>query len=181
MNKNSLLLFITCFLFSSITLTAEIESEDERLFKAAFTYNFAKFTIWPENTPGQDGALILCTLGKSKLVTDLNRLGGKHIKGRAVAIKKVSSNQSKDHCHILYIAKSEKKNIAKILNSVNKKPILTVSDLSNFIKAGGIIQFYRKNGKTNLIINLDTARKSGLEISSRLLILAEVINTEVAP
>jgi len=179
--KHSLLLFLTCILFSANTLTSEIESEDERLFKAAFTYNFAKFTIWPENTPGQDGALILCTIGKSKLVTDLNRLGGKYIKGRAVAIKEVTNNQTKDHCHILYIAKSEKRKVANILKSINNKPILTVSDLSNFIKAGGIIQFYRKNGKTNLIINLDTARKSGLEISSRLLILAEVINTENAP
>lgn len=181
LKKLSLLLFLTCLVFSSNILTAEIEYEDERLFKAAFTYNFAKFTIWPENTPGQDGPLILCTIGKSKLVTDLNRLGGKFIKGRAVAIKEVTGNQTKDHCHILYIAKSEKREVAEILNSINNKPVLTVSDLSNFVKTGGIIQFYRKNGKTNLIINLDTARKSGLEISSRLLILAEVINTEEAP
>ena len=168
-------------LLSSNILSADIESEEERLFKAAFTYNFAKFTIWPENAPGQDGALTLCTIGQSKLVTDLNRLGGKLIKGRAVVIREVNSNQTKDHCHILYIAKSEKNKIVEILNSINNKPVLTVSDLSDFVKSGGIIQFYRKNGKTKLIINLDIARKSGLEISSRLLILAEVINTEETP
>jgi len=158
-----------------------MDSEEERLFKAAFTYNFAKFTIWPKNTPGQDGPLILCTIGKSKLVTDLNRLGGKYIKGRSVTIEEVYASQSKSHCHILYIAKSEKINVTNILKSINNKPILTVSGLSDFVKTGGIIQFYRKNGKTQLIINLDIARESGLEISSRLLILAEVINTEEAP
>ncbi|MCW8933575.1 MAG: YfiR family protein [Gammaproteobacteria bacterium] len=181
MKKYSLLLFLTCILFSSNAFTAEIDSEEERLFKAAFTYNFAKFTIWPENTPGNNGPLILCTIGKSKLINDLNRLEGKNIKGRAVAIEKVSSDKSKDHCHILYIAKSEKNRVANILKSINRKPILTVSEISNFIEKGGVIQFYRKDGKTNLIINLNTARKSGLEISSRLLILAEVVNNEETP
>ncbi|MCW9046684.1 MAG: YfiR family protein [Gammaproteobacteria bacterium] len=181
MKKYSLLLFLTCLLFSSNTLTEEIDSEEERLFKAAFTYNFAKFTIWPENTPGNTGPLILCTIGESKLVTDLKRLEGKNIKGRAVTIKGVTHDKAKDHCHILYIAKSEKNKVSTILKSVNSKPILSVSETSDFIEKGGIIQFYRKNGKTNLIINLNTAHKSGLEISSRLLILAKVINNEEMP
>lgn len=176
-----ILVFSYIFLISIQSHAADTESEDERLFKAAFTYNFAKFTIWPENTPGQDGPLILCTIGNSKLVNDLNRLGGKFIKGRSVIIKPVKIKQSKENCHILYIAKSEINKVEKILKPIKNKPVLTVSDLSNFVKTGGIIQFYRKNRKTHLIINLNTARQSGLEISSRLLILAEVINTEDAP
>ena len=175
----NILIFICISAFSNL-LSAE-DLEEERLFKAAFTYNFAKFTIWPDSIADQDGSLILCTIGKSKLVTDLNRLGGKRIKRRTVATRAIKKNQSTENCHILYIAKSEKNNIKSILNTTKNKPVLTVSDLSNFVTSGGIIQFYRKNRKTHMIINLDTARKSGLEISSRLLILADVINTEDSP
>lgn len=95
-------------MLSSLVNAEVIDSEEERLFKAAFTYNFAKFTVWPENTPGNNGPLTLCTIGESKLVSDLNRLRGKLIKGRAVALKPVKINHSKENCHILYIAKSEK-------------------------------------------------------------------------
>jgi len=179
-NINFHIFIFICISAYSYNLHAA-DLEEERLFKAAFTYNFAKFTIWPENTEGQDGPLILCTIGKSKLVNDLNRLGGKLIKGRTVAIKAVNNINSKENCHILYIAKSKKNKVRNILDIIKNKPVLTVSDLPNFVTSGGIIQFYRKNRKTHMIINLDTARKSGLEISSRLLILADVINTEDTP
>ncbi len=82
---------------------------------------------------------------------------------------------------MLYISKSKSKHYKKILKSVHEKPLLTVSDIPDFVEHGGIIQFYRKKGQTRLVINLNTARNANLEISSRLLILADVINTKVKP
>ncbi len=160
---------------------AQHQTKDERLFKAAFIYNFAKFTDWPKNTPGHDGDLILCTAGKNALVDDLKQLGGKIIKGRKLSIRQLQDEQSPDRCHILYIANSEKNRYLNILKATNGKPILTVSELGNFAHQGGIIQFYRDKGQTRLIINLDAAGKARVEISSRLLILTEVINGKETP
>ena len=154
---------------------------DEALFKAAFIYNFAKFTSWPASVLTEESPFILCTTGKLEAGFDLQRLSGKIIKNRQVTIKSLNRNQSAKRCHMLYIAKSEKNRSKKIIKKLKGKSVLTVSDLPEFVKNGGIIQFYRKKGQTHLIINLDHAREAKLELSSRLLILAEVIGKQVKP
>jgi len=159
---------------------AQNSAEEERLFKAAFIYNFAKFTRWPEHIWNGQDSLTLCTAGKDELASDLKRLSGKMIKGHLVSIQPLKTVQTPEHCNLLYIAKSEKKRYADILKSVRNKPVLSISELPHFGRSGGIIELYREKGRTRLIINLGVARKSGLEISSRLLMLAKVIDKEAS-
>lgn len=188
--KKLLLHIFTKFIFVSILLLTDttlyaaspaIKTSDEALFKAAFIYNFAKFTTWPESSFLSNSPLVLCIIDNQKNEFDLTLLKGKVIKGRQVSIKSKKTNQSIDDCHMLYISKSVSSHYRNILKSVRGKALLTVSDIPDFVDHGGIIQFYRKKGQTRLIINLNTARNANLEISSRLLILAEVINTKVNP
>ena len=161
------------YLLSTIALADNQQSaNNERLFKAAFVYNFAKFTRWPDS---ESKKFQLCTIGRSPLINDLKQLQGKSIQGRSVDIKTINQIQAARHCQLLYIATSEKNRYKNILAFTQSRAILTVSELSFFARNGGIIQFYRKNNKTRLVINLDSAHKAGLEISSRLLILAEII------
>jgi len=161
------------YLLSTMALADNHQQvSNERLFKAAFVYNFAKFTHWPDN---ENEKFQLCTIGHSPLINDLKQLQGKSIQGRTVNIKTIDQIQTARHCQLLYIATSEKDRYKNILDFTQSQPILTVSELSFFARNGGIIQFYRKNNKTRMVINLDSAHKAGLEISSRLLILAEII------
>jgi len=181
-NKNRVIQFIAglllCLNAGNLSAAiAQYQTEEERLFKAAFIYNFAKFTTWPEKSENKNNKLILCTLGKNELTNDLKRLGGKTVKGRQVVIKVVEKKYPVESCQILYIANTEKNNYVNVIKKLKNKPVLTISDLNDFAKKGGIIQFYRKQGKTRLVINLNVARHAGLEISSRLLILANVINS----
>ena len=157
-------------------------TDDERLFKAAFIYNFAKFTSWPDDTwTNDDAPLILCTAGQDELIEDLKRLGGKIVKGRSVSIRPVKKQAAPGSCHVLYIAQSEKKRYAKILESVRKKPVLTVSELPRFGSSGGIVELYREKNKTRFIINIDSSREAGLTLSSRLLRLAVVVDQDTTP
>ncbi|VAW59230.1 hypothetical protein MNBD_GAMMA08-631 [hydrothermal vent metagenome] len=156
---------------------AQYQTEEERLFKAAFIYNFAKFTSWPKSYQNKNNKLTLCTLGKNELTNDLKRLGGKTVKGRQVVIKEIEKKYPVENCQMLYIANVGKNNYINVIKKLKHKPVLTISDLNGFAKKGGVIQFYRKQGKTRLIINLNVARQAGLKISSRLLILANVINS----
>lgn len=174
----------TCIFFYAGTAFADVarhQSDEERLFKAALIYNFAKFTTWPDSSAEQALPFKLCTHGKNQLIEDIKKLEGKIIKGRKVSIIPTNKKHIFEHCHILYIADTEEKHLKKILNKTYGKPILTVSGLPGFTDKQGIIQFYRENGRTRLIINLDAARHAKLEISSRLLILAKVIDTQATP
>jgi len=170
--------FTTTHLFAAV---AKFKSDDEERFKAAFIYNFAKFTTWPEASLTKDSSLVLCIAGSSESKYRLSRLSGKLIKGHPLIIKSLNNGLPADKCHMLYIEKSAKNKLKRLLELTRNKAILTISDIPSFSTRGGIIQFYRKQGQTHLIINIDVARESHLEISSRLLILGKVINNEVRP
>lgn len=162
--------------------SAQTQAEETPLLKAAFIYNFAKFTSWPESAWHQPTSpLNLCTVGKDDLVSELEKLEGKTIQQRSVDVQKLGRQQNSDNCQLLYIATSENRHYENRLQSIQNKPILTVSELSQFAQSGGIIEFHHTKGSTKFVINMAAARKSNLEISSRLLRLADVINIETAP
>ncbi len=73
-----LLLFSVCLLVSvPQSAIADTYPDDERLFKAAYIFNFARLTTWPDNTwSHQYKPFTLCTTGEDELVDDLNQLGG---------------------------------------------------------------------------------------------------------
>ncbi len=109
------------------------------------------------------------------------RLAGKTIKNRLLAILPLDDIHNHSHCHLLYIAISEKQHYQTILSTLGDEPILTVSEITDFGRTGGIIELYREQGRTRFLINTSVADEKGLTFSSRLLILAVVINDEVTP
>ena len=183
-----LLLVVCSCLLSYLTIATAAVSvtnslpDDERLFKAAFIYNFAKLTSWPENTwKNAEAPLILCTAGHDQLAGDLKQLAGKVIKGRPVSINSLESGQDPASCHVLYIATSATKNYKKILKSVTRHPVLSISEIPGFVEAGGLIELYRENQRTRFLIDLGKARQLNLDISSRLLRLATVVGNRELP
>jgi len=178
--KKSIYLSLVVLLSVQLPAVAKNQTDDERLFKAAYIYNFAKFTRWPDSSR-HDLPLTLCTAGNDDLVDDLKRLGGKIIKGRRLTVLQVDKNNYQSRCNLLYIAVSEKKRVNHFIKSVQKKPTLTISMLPHFEKNGGMVQLYTSKGKTRILINLLRVRKAGLEVSSRLLMLAKVTGNEGSP
>jgi hypothetical protein len=50
--------------------------------------------------------------------------------------------------------------------------VLTISDVDDFVRQGGIAQMFVENGKMRFDLNLEVARRSRLDLSSKLLVLA---------
>jgi len=62
-----------------------------------------------------------------------------------------------------------------LLNRVNSMPVLTVGETEQFTQQGGIINFIKKEGKVRLEIDCDAARRTKLQLSSKLLSVADVV------
>lgn len=172
------LLLGVCLLVSSTmqVVLAHNTNEEEQLLKAAFIYNFVKFTGWPESTwQEKDAPLMFCIAGKDELVDKIMLLDGRSLKGRTVSVQLIDDLQTISGCHVLFIASSEKDRYIGIVKAVRGKPVLTVSEIPGFGRLGGVIELYRENKQNRFIINLGVAREAGLEVSSRLLNLAVVI------
>lgn len=159
---------------------AQEQTEDANLLKAAFIYNFAKFTRWPDEVwAGEESPLNLCLAGSDSLTDAVEMLEGKPVKEHRVSIKQISELQDLSPCHMLYIASSEGPHLDEILGSAQGKSILTISELSDFASAGGMIELIQQEGHTRFIINKQVANQHGLRFSSRLLSLA-IVNLQKA-
>jgi hypothetical protein len=172
------LCFRVCLLLGiSQVAMAHSSATEEHLFKAAYIYNFAKLSSWPEGTwQTQDVTFNLCTLGNDDVIVALHKLSGKKIQGHEVAILSYADKPADKRCNLLYIAKAATIQPRKFIARQAHKALLTVSEIPDFLSMGGIIELYRENNRTRFKINTGNARQQGLEISSRLLNLAEVVD-----
>ena len=145
----------------------------EYRIKAAFLYNFAKFIQWPESAfIDPESPVFICILGKDPLTGALQNLTAKTVRGRRIVISQIENVRSVKECHILFVTKSEKTRAKHTLSKLKGSPVLTVSDMDDFVKADGMIGMVRVENKIRFQINLVSAQDSGLTISSQLLKLA---------
>lgn len=162
----------------SSPVLAQDALEDEALLKAAFIYNFAKFTRWPLDVwSGPKSPLILCTVGKDELVSSLEHLGKETIRGRPVIIRSFEAEPEGDECHVLYISGTKHRDFYRLLEQTQTAPILTISEIRGFADSGGVIQLYHAKNRIRFKINLEVANAKRLKLSARLLDLAEGIDT----
>lgn len=144
--------------------------------KAAFLYNFAKFTEWPATAIGDDDELNLCVAGNDSFGSVRDTLQGKEVQGHALTINKIQIVTEADDCHILFVSTSEAGRLETLMETVvGRQGILSVSDIAGFAKHGGIIELKVIDNKVRFAINLRAARQAELNLSSKLLRLATVV------
>jgi hypothetical protein len=145
--------------------------------KALFLFNFAKYVDWPAAAFTNAAAPItIGVVGTDPFGDNLeNAVAGKTIKGHPFVIKHLAADADLAGCQILFISDSEAARMDEILGKAAALPILTVGEDAAFEQNKGIIDFVLKEGKVRLEIDLTTARKTGLAISSRLLAVADVV------
>ena len=148
----------------------------EQMLKAAFLIHFLNFTKWPIN---QINDRVICVLGDAPFDNKLHMLASTTRKNQKLIIKYTSNINDTNGCHILFIARSEKLRLEKILKTLENKPILTVSDIQGFATRNGMIELVTKSGKIRLVINLRAVRSPDIKLSSNLIELAQVVNNPV--
>ena len=85
------------------TSASQTRSATESTLHAAFTFNFAKFTQWPDSR-AQAGPLTFCVLNDEVVEDALEELiRGSSIRGREVAIVRGIDREQIPLCHVLYL------------------------------------------------------------------------------
>jgi hypothetical protein len=78
-------------------------------------------------------------------------------------------------CNILFISSSEIAHTDEIFHLVKSLPILTIGETPGFAQRGGIINFIVEDNKVRFEVNVDAAKQADINISSRLLTLAKIV------
>ena len=176
LHKLLLVLILVGFPLSSIAA----ETYDENQLKAAITYNVAKFVKWPEGTfVDKKSPLIICVLGSGAAASGFSSLEGQTLGTRPVHVKYFKTLNDFQGGHILYVVHSQVSHLDEVLNSLQKTPLLTISDIDNFASRGGMINLVKVGKNIRFAINLDASMAANLRVSSKLHALAtEVIRSK---
>ncbi len=144
---------------------------DEYKLKAVFLYNFAQFVEWPAPAFREPTApLIIGVLGDDPFGSYLDDLvRGEKIGDHPLLVHRYNHGEECSGCHIVFICRSEARELEKILARLKGRSLLTVSDVDTFTRQGGMVRFVTENGKVRLRINVEAAKAGELTISSKLL------------
>jgi hypothetical protein len=142
--------------------------------KAAFLFNFAKFTDWP-NLPAA-APITTCIVGDDAIAAAfVETVRDQRINGHALPLAPSQDAADWRNCRMLFVGQAEAPRSAAALDGLTSSPVLTVSDSKDFAAASGIIELYVDNGRMRFAINVDAAERAGLRLSSRLLGLARIV------
>jgi hypothetical protein len=157
---------------------AELSRSREYEIKSAFLFNFIKFTDWPdEGASKSHEPFVIGVLGKDPFGAVLDKIiEGETIENQNIAVRRFARmDERAGHSQVLFISSSEESQLTAILKLLEGQPVLTVSDMENFARRGGIIQLTKEGNKVGFEINLDTAKRAGLKLNAQLLKLAKIV------
>lgn len=186
-----LLVFACLFLFcqSAFSNSHQHEERITRL-KAAYIYNILKFTSWPEGSFSTGGSIQACIVGNDLVAGNLvagfkERLAH----GRQIVVRKIDGSifqgsqhdvlDQLAHCHLIYVSKAVARYDKQVIALMKGKQTLLVSASEQFVHQGGMVGIVldKDLGQIRIIINLDSVTSNGLEISSKLLKFANIIES----
>jgi len=160
------------------SVAAELSRSREYELKAAFLFNFIKFTEWPaaELAKAED-PIVIAVVGADPFGPALEKtVEGEKVHDRAISVRRFPRMEAAAaNSHVVFVGASEANNVAAILRLLDGKAVLTVSDLDNFAERGGIIHLEKENNRIVFEINVEAVKRAGLVMNAQLLKLAKIV------
>ena len=147
---------------------------EEHEAKAAFVLKLINFVEFPS---GGQNSLVIGTIGADETGDALAKLAsGKSVNGKSVVVKRLAPDADLKGVDVLYIGASQAKNLTSLLEHARGSNALTVGETDGFDQHGGIVNLMISDGRIRLEVNPHAAERAHLQISSRLLSLATIVN-----
>ena len=149
----------------------------EYQIKADFVYTVAKFVDWPEGAFAGPGAPLTFGIAGSDVVADAiaQALRGKKVHERPIRTVRITDPHRARECQILYVSDPDPAKLKTLLEQVGTASILTVGETGDFAEKGGILGLRLSDTLVQFEVNMRSAEKAGISISSKILRLGQVV------
>jgi hypothetical protein len=142
--------------------------------KAEILWRALQFVEWPGDL-GPAQPLQLCLLAPGALADALRGWEQRTLHGHAVELRRVAGPASAVACHIAYVGADA------VLPAQPPRALLWVGDSLGLTERGVMINLQLQQGRIVFDVELQAARRAGLDINARLLRLARYVRTEGQP
>ncbi len=143
----------------------------------AFVLNFARYAEWPAQKWASPSAPFnICLLpGDREMTVELSALEKHAFAARQVKSVLVSKLSDVEQCAVVFIPSDYKGALKPLLELIERHRVLSVSDRSNFIDEGGMIELTPNAGRYVFDVNLLATRAAEIRLSSQMLKLARTV------
>ena len=161
---------------AALAAPAQQAVDIEQRVKSAYLFNFAKFVTWPEHKfAAPDSPLDVCLRAGEPLAPALEEtLAGKTIESHPVQVQRPQDADGWARCHIAYLGDEPLEQTVVTLRMLAGRGVLTVHEAEHAL-AGGVVRLYLEDRKLRFEINAAAARREDLQLSSKLMSLATVV------
>jgi hypothetical protein len=153
----------------------------EQEIKAGMIYNFLKYTAWPSSKVAGAAPIVICLFGGDPFGGYLDNTQGRTVNQHPIQLRNISRAAEAAACHLLVVDEREKAGWPALGAALAGKGVLTVGDYAGFARAGGMIEFGRKDNRISVSLNIDAVRASQLTVEDRLLRLVTVVHGPAEP
>ena len=99
-------------------------------------------------------------------------IAGERLGERTLNLRYIDGPTLLPGCHVLFVPARPSVDRKLLLGRAAALPILTVGDYASFLDEGGIVKLRMVDGRVRFDVNVATASRVGLRLSSQLLQLA---------
>jgi hypothetical protein len=151
-----------------------VDSASEQSIKAAYLYKFADYVEWPREVLEDPAVpLTIGVVGADALARELEEMTrGRTAHGRPILIRRVGPRVSLDGMHVLFVGSAGTGDLPDLTTAARQHAVLLVTETSNALELGSVINFRPIDQRIRFEVSLDSADRSGLKLSARLLAVA---------
>ena len=165
----------TLLCLAAAGLRAQPSHASEYQIKAAYLFNFGRFAQWRAPVNAGD-TYQFCILGRDPFGPMLDKtVAAGVIDGRRAVVRRIAQPKDAPGCRIVFVSASEEAQLPQTLADLSLWRPLTVSDMPDFTKRGGMIQFVADAERVRFEVNLASADDAGIALSAELLKVAVLV------
>ncbi len=164
---------LLALLFCPVDGRAEELAEEYRL-KAVLLSKLFDFVYWPDTE--DQPARTLCVAGDDPFGLELE---GAFAARPAVTLRRLGGSAAESlDCDALFVSASEQHDYRAIIEGVEDRAVLTISDIPRFATNGGMINLALVNRRVRFKVNQSEVERAGIKLSYKLLQLADVVDRQ---
>jgi hypothetical protein len=151
-----------------------VDYASEQSIKAAYLYKFADYVEWPPEILGDpDVPLTIGVVADDLLARELEKMTrGRVAHGRSIFVRRVAPREPLEGMHVLFVGSAGTESLPDLMAAARQHAVLVVTETGNALDLGSVINFRAINQRIRFEVSLESADRSGLKLSSRLLAVA---------